>query len=541
MKKFIGCLGVLFAALSSAALADAGKFQFVHGDVTLTRTNGSRVVPVKGDRLEEGDVITTGAQAQTQLVLNDGGLIAMRPDSRMRIDQFRFNGQADGSEQSVFGLLKGGFRAITGLIGRVNKDNYKIRTATATIGIRGTDHEALYIAPPAPGETPIGPPGTYDKVNVGQTYLQTPAGRLELSGNQVGFVPAVGNAPPQRLPTIPDFLRATPDIQTATKGTGPKAAAAGSEKDKAGATKGSDAKDGATDATAAGPTDGPTPSGPNTKVGGDGASTTATTAAAAPSTPIIAPTPNGVFNPLNAVGAPTGTALAGGAMSSSGPSNGAGTIGMGSNPLALVVDSVGDTLIVKADKFSYNRNGAPAIMTDSTTVGSETVRWGLYDGGTLIDNGVTAGNVRFFWMTSTSTSTAASLLTITSANNLTFSTVGGFTKPINEAGSAGGTITSTSITIGNISAVPTLMSYNLGVTDALGRNWNGSLSASQSLASFQTGGVNNLSVCMGACSVPNGTGNAQGVAIGNPTPVGMISSYKMTSGTASVVGAVLSK
>ena len=40
----------------------------------------------------------------------------------LRIDQFRFNGKTDGSEQGVFGLLKGGFRAITGLIGRVNKE-----------------------------------------------------------------------------------------------------------------------------------------------------------------------------------------------------------------------------------------------------------------------------------------------------------------------------------------------------------------------------------------------------------------------------------
>ncbi|MEN9437631.1 MAG: hypothetical protein RIR09_2286, partial [Pseudomonadota bacterium] len=55
MKKFNWCVGVLFAVWGSAALADAGKFQFVHGDVTVTRTNGSRVVPVKGDRLDEGD------------------------------------------------------------------------------------------------------------------------------------------------------------------------------------------------------------------------------------------------------------------------------------------------------------------------------------------------------------------------------------------------------------------------------------------------------------------------------------------------------
>jgi hypothetical protein len=180
-------------------------------------------------------------------------------------------------------------------------------------------------------------------------------------------------------------------------------------------------------------------------------------------------------------------------------------------------------------------------MAGSTTVGAEAVRWGIYDGGTMSDNGIIATNPKFFWMTSTSASTAATLLTSISANNLTFSAVGGFTKPINESGNVGGTISSAYVTIGNISGVPTLMNYNLGVTDALGRNWSGYLTAAQTLASFQTGGVNNLSVsCSGAC-MSTGTGNAQGVVIGNPTAVGMVSSYKMTAGTASVVGAVLSK
>ena len=507
MKKFNWCVGVLFAVWGSAALADAGKFQFVHGDVTVTRTNGSRVVPVKGDRLDEGDVIATGAQAQTQMVMNDGGLIAMRPDSRMRIDQFRFNGAADGSEQGVFGLLKGGFRAITGLIGRVNKDNYKIRTATATIGIRGTDHEALYIAPPAPGETPVGPPGTYDKVNVGQTYLQTPAGRVELTSNQVGFVPAVGNTPPQRLPTIPDFLKATPDIQASAHADAPQTTAAAP----------ANGQDAAPDSD-----------------------TSVVAVVAAPSSPVIAPTPAGVFNPVNAISAPPGTALAGGGMGSGGPNNGAGTAGAPGNQMALMVDATGDVLLIAADQFNYNRDGAPLLTSGNTTVGDQTVRWGIYDGGTMSDNGVASLNPKMFWMTGTSTTTAANLLTAVSTGNLSFSTVGGFTKPINEAGSVGGTVTSATVTIGNMNGVPALINYNLGVTDVLGRNWYGYMSGSQSLASFQTGGVNNLSVsCSGAC-MSTGTGNAQGVVIGNPTPVGMISSYKMTAGTASVVGAVLS-
>lgn len=528
MKPLSFSVFLSLSLTAAVAQADAGKFQFVYGDVSVTHADGSQTTPRKGDRLDEGDVVATGAMAQTQLVMNDGGLIAMRPDSRMRIEMFRFTGKTDGSEQGVFGLLKGGFRAITGLIGRVNKDNYKIHTATATIGIRGTDHEALYIAPPAPGETPIGPPGTYDKVNVGKTYLQTPSGRLELAGNQVGFVPAALNAAPVRLPSIPDFLKSTPGIRQSSSGS---SGAAGTASASGGSTA-----DGAptSDSSATTASTGDSPSTTGATVG-------TTSTIAAPATTLIAPSPTGVFNPATAVAAPVGTALAGGGMSSGGPNNGAGVIGDASNKLSAILDASAAPLIVTGNNFSYNRDGAPALMVGSATVGTEKVNWGVYDGGTMIDNGITATNTKFFWMDSTSASTSVNLLTSLSVASMTFSTVGGFTKPITEGGSVGGTVTASSITLANVSTVPSVTAYSLSVTDALGRNWNGTLTGTQSLSAFQTGSVTNLSVsCSGACP-STGTGNAQGVPIGNPKPVGMISSYKMTTGTAAVVGAVLTR
>lgn len=205
---------MLFAA---AAQADAGRFQFVHGDVRITHADGSSVAAVKGATVDEGDAIATGPAAQAQLTMKDGGIISMRPDSTMRIEVYRYSEKTEASSQGFFALLKGGFRSITGAIGRANQNNYKVRTPTATIGIRGTDHEPMFIPVPAPGEIPVGPPGTYDKVNSGRTYLQTAAGRVDLGANQVGFVPAVGNTSPIRLQNVPDFLKVTPSVQSANK------------------------------------------------------------------------------------------------------------------------------------------------------------------------------------------------------------------------------------------------------------------------------------------------------------------------------------
>lgn len=46
---------------------------------------------------------------------------------------------APGS-RAFFRLLKGGFRAVSGLIGKVDRNEYRISTPVATIGIRGTDY-----------------------------------------------------------------------------------------------------------------------------------------------------------------------------------------------------------------------------------------------------------------------------------------------------------------------------------------------------------------------------------------------------------------
>lgn len=50
---------------------------------------------------------------------------------------------ADSGQQgsrAFFKLLKGGFRAVSGLIGKADRNEYRVSTPVATIGIRGTDY-----------------------------------------------------------------------------------------------------------------------------------------------------------------------------------------------------------------------------------------------------------------------------------------------------------------------------------------------------------------------------------------------------------------
>jgi len=180
----------VYAAAAGPGALNAGQIQFVAGSAQLSSDSGKTHQLRKGDAVNEGDTLTTAPSAAVQVRMRDGGIVAMRPDSKVKIDNFKFNGKEDGSERTSFSLIKGGFRAITGLIGRVNKQNYRVATPTATIGIRGTDHEVFVVEP----GSKLAPAGTYNKVNKGETVMSNGQGEIAIRPNQMGFAGA-GQAP----------------------------------------------------------------------------------------------------------------------------------------------------------------------------------------------------------------------------------------------------------------------------------------------------------------------------------------------------------
>lgn len=196
-NKFFACLGLsvaCFMAASSAYAAVAGHVQFVNGEVQITNPAGQTRMAQKGDAINEGDTLTSAQKASAQIKMQDGGFVAVRPDTQLKFDQFVFAGKEDGSEKSFFSLFKGGFRAVTGLIGRINKQNYKITTPAATIGIRGTDHETFLITPGSP-LAQIAPTGAYNKVNTGETSMTTDKGTIFVQPNQMGFAGGMNQMP----------------------------------------------------------------------------------------------------------------------------------------------------------------------------------------------------------------------------------------------------------------------------------------------------------------------------------------------------------
>lgn len=134
---------ILALASGCAAAADVGRVVLVAGDTSALR-QGQVVRLAFGAMVQDRDVLRTGAASNLQVRFADDSYVSLRESSELRVDQFNFTGAAAGKESAVFSLLKGGVRAVTGLIGRRNHDDYRMVTPTATIGIRGTDYAATF-------------------------------------------------------------------------------------------------------------------------------------------------------------------------------------------------------------------------------------------------------------------------------------------------------------------------------------------------------------------------------------------------------------
>ena len=218
INAFLGILlTACLALLAPAAYAGiAGHAQFVNGSVQITNSAGQTHNLQKGDAVHESDTVTTAKDGSAQIKMQDGGMIAVRPESRLKFDSFVFTGEQDGNEKSFFTLLRGGFRAITGLVGQKNKGSYRIAAGGSTIGIRGTDHETFLVVAGS-ALAAIAPVGTYNKVNSGETTLTTNKGTINILPNQMGFA-ASADQMPQLQPINLNLFTAVPSPALQTKG-----------------------------------------------------------------------------------------------------------------------------------------------------------------------------------------------------------------------------------------------------------------------------------------------------------------------------------
>ncbi|MBA3696484.1 MAG: FecR domain-containing protein [Methylotenera sp.] len=134
---------MITAAFPMGVNAAAGKVEFASGGATIQNADGISKVMSKGMEINQGDTILTGA-GRAQVKFSDGGYISFQPNTQFKIEEYNYNGKQDGTERGFFRLVEGGLRALTGLVGRESRPNYRMATPVATIGIRGSYYLAEF-------------------------------------------------------------------------------------------------------------------------------------------------------------------------------------------------------------------------------------------------------------------------------------------------------------------------------------------------------------------------------------------------------------
>ena len=222
-------LGICALSLSLLAAnvvfaADAGQVIFAKGEVTAERQ--PPVALAKGDSILVEDTVATGDASRAQFLMIDGAKVAMRPNSRLRIEEYAYPSGAAAApgqpvvttsdDRSVTSLLKGGFRTITGAIGKDREESYEVRTAVGVLGIRGTSFAVLFCNgdcgyPPGTSGPPI-EDGLYIGVTDGLVFFRNEFGEIEIKAGEFVFIPLVDRRP-RRLQTPPALMLDDRDLE----------------------------------------------------------------------------------------------------------------------------------------------------------------------------------------------------------------------------------------------------------------------------------------------------------------------------------------
>ncbi len=228
------------ASAQDAAPAAAGEVALVTGSVTLAGEPAQ--VLEAGDKFREGQTIRVGANSYASLKFADGGRVLLRPNTEFTVESYKYEPPAAAPAISTpeapasavgtafFRLVRGGFRAISGLIGKGDQQAYKVTTPVATIGIRGTDYEVelcagdcpsqaqaglgtmvaasdLLAQTDAPADAPQG--GVILATHEGSIEAQTASGAtFRVDAGQVGVMLASGQT--FMLPAVPDSMLINP-------------------------------------------------------------------------------------------------------------------------------------------------------------------------------------------------------------------------------------------------------------------------------------------------------------------------------------------
>jgi opacity protein-like surface antigen len=204
------CLAIVLAIAGSDAVLAQGRIGTAVRVVNQVTADKSLIIT--GDGVSQNQTVEVAPDSLGELKLDDSTKVALGPGAKLVLDKFVYDPNKSSGDVAV-SLTKGAFRFITGA---AEKKNYKIKTPSAAISVRGTVFD-IYIAPDG-GEWLLLHEGSIKVCNARSecSVLENPCQVLQLSPAGVVGRPGFFSAQPgsKELPfdeAFP-FVKAPPSV-----------------------------------------------------------------------------------------------------------------------------------------------------------------------------------------------------------------------------------------------------------------------------------------------------------------------------------------
>ena len=180
---------IALVAYAGSAAGDAGAIEQLSGTLSVTGADGKVRILSRKSVIRPGDTINTEHDSYAQIKFADGGRVTLKPNTTVRLDSFKFSQDKPKEDSFAYSLLRGGLRAVTGLLGQRSKDSYELKTETATVGIRGT---TFTVDDCTTDRTSIDcarlTPAVYVGVSDGEIVVRNSQGELGVAAGQFGLI-----------------------------------------------------------------------------------------------------------------------------------------------------------------------------------------------------------------------------------------------------------------------------------------------------------------------------------------------------------------
>jgi len=175
---------IWLASVQDSAWAAGGYIFDIAGSVTIAVDKYAPRPAVINHPVTPGTTIRTGERSYAVLKFEDGLVANMQSNTTFKVREYRFDPKSMENSNIAFSLLKGGVSITSGLIGKHNKDAFRLALPNSTIKTRGTKFLAV-----------VDKNTNYVKVLSGGVGMVNATGQTEFTSGQTALASSATSRP----------------------------------------------------------------------------------------------------------------------------------------------------------------------------------------------------------------------------------------------------------------------------------------------------------------------------------------------------------